>query len=33
VDALHAVAGDLLVEIYGLEPDRARGDEPLDRAA
>jgi HD-GYP domain-containing protein (c-di-GMP phosphodiesterase class II) len=33
VDALHAVAGDLLVEIYGLDSDRARGDEPLDRAA
>jgi len=33
VDALHAVANDVLSEIYGLEPGRADGDEPLEKAA
>jgi putative nucleotidyltransferase with HDIG domain len=32
VDALHAVVGDVLTEIYRSEPDR-EGDEPLERAA
>ena len=33
VDALHAVVGDVLTEVYRLEPDRADGDEPMERAA
>jgi hypothetical protein len=33
VDALQAVVGDLVVDVYGLEGGRAEGDEPLQRAA
>jgi putative nucleotidyltransferase with HDIG domain len=33
VDALHAVVSDVLSEVYGVDPDRADGDEPLEKAA
>jgi putative two-component system response regulator len=33
VDALHAVVGDLLTGIYGIDADAADGDEPVQRAA
>ena len=33
VDALHAVAGDVLTEIYGIDPGRELGDEGLQKAA
>ena len=33
VDALHAVVGDVLTEVYGIEPGRSDGEEPLEKAA
>jgi putative two-component system response regulator len=33
VDALQAVVGDLVVDVYSAEQDRSDGNEPLERAA